>query len=571
MVTPGSVVDAEGFRQWVRRAARELERRRAEIDALNVFPVPDGDTGTNLWLTMTACQKAVEAVRGGDLRELTEAAARGALLGARGNSGVILSQFLRGLARYVSGLRRPAALDGRSMAKALEQAVAVAYEAVIRPVEGTMLTVGREASTWAARAARQPSATAEQVLAAALQGAREALRATPELLPLLKEAGVVDAGGQGLVVLLEAARCTGVLVEGEQGPARSVPVPAAGVVQAAVGTAVPDVHGPGGIVATDLVYRYCTEFVVRGREISAQRLRSQLEPLGDSLLVVGDSALVKCHLHTNHPGQALEVGLRWGELLSVSVSNMQEQNRQAAEARSAAVAANPTVERPQTADGPAAACAVVAVASGHGLAAIFRSLGAERVVDGGRTMNPSTEDLAAAVADVAAPAVVLLPNHPNVLMAAEQVKRLSAKRVAVVPTRSVPQGLAAMLAFRPDQAHEANVRAMQQAAARVRCGEVSHAVRDALVGGHQIRAGDLLGMVEGELVWVGSALEEAVREVARRLLTRGQTLLTLYYGQEVAAERATAIADLLRSELDGVEVELYEGGQPIYHFLLSSE
>ena len=320
-------VDAAAFAGWVSAAARALERHRAAIDALNVFPVPDGDTGTNLWLTMAACRREVARVGGGDLQDLTEAAARGALMGARGNSGVILSQFFRGFARYVATLQRPALLDGRRLARALEQAVTVAYEAVIRPVEGTMLTVGREASARASEAARVPGATVEQVLAAALEGAREALRRTPHLLPVLAEAGVVDAGGRGLVVLLEAARC---VEAGEERADAGQPADADAPAGLPAGSAVGPAHGAGAFVSSGLAYRYCTEFLVRGSGLSTEKLRQELEPLGDSLLVVGDSSLVKCHLHTNHPGRALEVGLRWGELSCVAISNMQEQGREAA-------------------------------------------------------------------------------------------------------------------------------------------------------------------------------------------------------------------------------------------------
>ena len=591
---PGALgaVDAERFTVWVKAATRALERHRAAIDALNVFPVPDGDTGTNLWLTMTACQREVEKANGGDLREVAEAAARGALMGARGNSGVILSQFFRGFARYVATLQRPARLDGRTLARALEQAVTVAYEAVIRPVEGTMLTVGREASARAAKAARSPRATVEDVLAAALEGAREALRRTPDLLPVLAEAGVVDAGGQGLVVLLEAARCVEIGEE-RSGPGQPAAVSTPGG-PPGESAALPG-HGEGAIAVTELTYRYCTEFLVRGSAISAEKLRQELQPLGDSLLVVGDRSLVKCHVHTNHPGRALEVGLRWGELLSVSVSNMQEQNREAAararEAfRSQGVPVNPAGSAPGTSalaalrpgpvpsvDGlrpvkrPLLASAVVAVASGAGLTEIFRSLGAEQVVDGGKTMNPSTEDLAAAVERAGADAVLLLPNHPNVLLAARQVQQLSKKRVLVVPTRSIPQGLAATLAFRSELGPDDNAAAMERAMRRVGSGEVTYAVRDSQLGQHLIRTGDLVGMAEGELVCAGPDLSEVVRQVAARLLTEGRTLLTLYYGQEVTSSQAERVAEHLRQQLPGVEVELYYGGQPIYYFLLSAE
>ncbi|WP_324717682.1 DAK2 domain-containing protein [Carboxydochorda subterranea] len=630
----GGAASGEGreiFLRWMEAGLQALEREKAAIDALNVFPVPDGDTGTNMFLTFSAAWKEVQKDLHGRLRDLVQAASRGALMGARGNSGVILSQFFRGFARSIAAAPPGAPLDGARLAHALEEAAQTAYQAVIKPVEGTMLTVGRAAARWAERAARRPGASLVEVLEAASEGAKIALARTPRQLPVLAQAGVVDAGGQGLVVLLEAA-----LQASRQAPAppaaaaadRSHPAAAAVPRETAEG-AMPG-HEPGGITETYVRYRYCTEFLIMGQGIPQEQVREALLPLGDSLLVVGDPSLLKVHVHTNHPGRALEVGVRWGELLNVSVNNMQEQNRQAArrkkEQRAAALAGPPAEgssrmasqvspgrsgpatppsssgralapqaapvgvrvsdppagnHRPSRAapadlaaranHGATGRVAIVAVVSGDGLKDIFRSLGVEQLVDGGSTMNPSTEELVKAVEASPAAGVILLPNNKNVVMAARQVPAIASKPVIVVPSRNIPEGLAAALAFSGELGLEANAARMERALERVASGEVTYAVRDSHFGDHEIRAGDIVGMADGELVSVGQDVGEVVYQVARRLLGDGKTLLTLYYGREVDRAQAQRLLDTLKGRLDGTEIELYFGGQPIFYYILSAE
>ncbi|HEY8497951.1 MAG TPA: DAK2 domain-containing protein, partial [Limnochordales bacterium] len=578
-----------------------------------VFPVPDGDTGTNMFLTMSAALREVER-RGlqARLEELVTAASQGALMGARGNSGVILSQFMRGLARVLASPRHPGEKGGALMARALREAADTAYRAVIKPVEGTMLTVGRAAARAADRLLRQrPGASLPQVLEAALEGARAALAQTPRQLPVLAQAGVVDAGGRGLVVLLEAA------VRAARGEAEADQAPAAA--GAVAGAAAPSDERPGhgAIAEAEIAFRYCTEFLVRGRDIPQEALREALGPLGDSLLVVGEPDLVKVHVHTNHPGQALEAALQWGELLAISINNMQEQNRQAARRQKAAAAepraaagADPPAG-PRTAlrvkaaarrgyavvaasrnshpagcpavpapaglltparPGPAVREAgVVAVVSGEGLARIFRSLGVDQVVDGGQTMNPSIEELMESVRRSPARGVVLLPNNKNVLMTARQVAEMSEKPVRVVPSRTLPEGLAAALAFREDRSLEANAEQMERACSRVASGEVTYAIRDSRFGDRVIRAGDIVGMANDELVAVGRDVDQVTTEVARHLLQGGRSLLTLYYGHGVRREEAERLAQSLRAALPGVELEVYYGGQPLFFYLLSAE
>ena len=619
------------FVTWIELAVRGLERQRAAIDALNVFPVPDGDTGTNMFLTMSAALREVQRKGpGARLEELVNAASQGALMGARGNSGVILSQFMRGFARALTSPRHPGERGAAVVARALQEAADTAYRAVIKPVEGTMLSVGREAARWAQKAARRPNARLADVLEAALAGAKAALANTPRQLPVLAQAGVVDAGGQGLVVILEAA------VRAVRGETETVPEQAPALASgeaaaqaatravAAVPAAEDVMPGHGAITETTITFRYCTEFLVRGRDIPLETLREALQDLGDSLLVVGEPELVKVHVHTNHPGKALEIGLQWGELLAVSVNNMQEQNRQASQ-KAAAGSRAPAVQRvtaepaaqehaarpsrvevvapPAQAaasanshDGPRSSlpvatvappaglllrgdqrsgsvrqAGVVAVVSGDGLARIFRSLGVDQIVDGGQTMNPSIEELMEAVRRTPAKGVILLPNNKNVLMTARQVAELSEKPVRVVPSRTLPEGLAAALAFREDQSLDANAELMEKACARVASGEITYAVRDSRFGDHTIHAGDIVGMAEGDLVCVGKDVATVTTEVARRLVGDGKSLLTLYYGQGVNRDEAEALAEKLRSSLKGVELEVYYGGQPLFFYLLAAE
>lgn len=616
------------FLTWIELAVRTLERERAAIDALNVFPVPDGDTGTNMFLTMSAALREVQRKgTGAKLEELVTAASQGALMGARGNSGVILSQLMRGFARVLASPRHPGERETALVARALQEAADTAYRAVIKPVEGTMLSVGRGAARSAEKAARRPNARLADVLEAALEGARAALARTPRQLPVLAQAGVVDAGGQGLVAILEAA------VRAARGEAEAVAQPAPPPAPVAAGTQAGErvsptgqaheaMPGHGAITETEVTFRYCTEFLVRGRDIPQETLRASLQELGDSLLVVGDPDLVKVHLHTNHPGKALEIGLKWGELLAISINNMQEQNRQAAQ-KAASTAKAPAVQlaapgrtpagsvaahaRVSVSAEPAPAAAsanshggpgrasqvataaptsllarnkppaptrqtgVVAVVSGDGLARIFHSLGVDRIVDGGQTMNPSIEELMEAIRRAPAKGVILLPNNKNVLMTARQVAEISEKPVRVVPSRTLPEGLAAALAFREDQSLEANAEQMEKACARVASGEVTYAIRDSRFGDQAIRAGDIVGMADGDLVSVGKDVTSVTTEVARRLLTDDKSLLTLYYGHGVKRDEAEALANELRSSLKGVELEVYYGGQPLFFYLLAAE
>lgn len=569
---------ASHFRAALALGVQHLADHREEVDALNVFPVPDGDTGTNMLLTASRALDEVNRTAGDDVGALAQAAARGALVGARGNSGVILSQFFRGFALAAGKL---CDLTPVQLARALRQAAETAYQAVMKPVEGTMLSVGRALAQAAERAARE-TADWQEVARAAMSAALASLARTPEQLPLLRQAGVVDAGAQGLVYLLEglvlvaqAATVTdpGALV------AAAAPAQASSAVvaesEAKSGLPVPrrQEHMVTGITESPIAYGYCTEFLLFGPRVSEETVRQQLSRWGDSVLVVGGGDLFKIHVHTNHPGEVLEFALRSGrEIGEVHVNNMRAQNREAAARNSTGtdgqLRAGTKPDREQVGQ---RACSVVAVAAGEGIARILTSLGVDQVVSGGQTMNPSAQDLLEAIERSPQHQVVLLPNNGNVIMTAKQAAELSSKEVFVVPTRSVPEGIGALLAFRPDLPGGENARLLTSAAGRVRTGEVTYAVRDAANGSQAIRQGDYLGIADGELVSNGPELVSVVTRLLERLVRSASDCITLYYGEGVDAETVKRIEEEARRLVPKGEVDVYYGGQPLYFFYIAVE
>ena len=543
----------------IEAGTERLLANRDAINALNVFPVPDGDTGTNMGLTMRA---AVEEGRQAlapriGVGVMAARIAFGALMGARGNSGVILSQVFRGVARAVEGKDE---VDGRDVVRALAGARDMAYKAVMRPVEGTMLTVVRRAAERAEKVARR-TPTLAAALEEAVKGAADGLASTPDLLDVLRQAGVVDAGGRGLLHILEGMAA---FARGEALPGRDIAEPAAvppGQEMAFLDR-IEELHGLDGS-------GYCTNFVVFGDGIDFDRARADLAAMGGSAVIVGDDRVLKVHLHAANPGQVLEYALALGELDQIRIDNMQAQTRALTAQRQAAAAArhpSPPAE-PQ----PLGTQAIVAVAAGEGLAAALRSLGASGVVAGGQTMNPSIEELLAAVAAAPSEAVILLPNNPNIVATANQVPALAAKRVAVVPSRSVPQGLAALAAFNPGAGEEENVRKMTAALSGVRTIEITQAVRDACIDRVAVAAGQAIGLLDDRLVASG---EDEAAVAAATLLkagTRDAELVTIFAGQGVAPEQVAAIRDVVATNHPGVEIEVLEGGQPHYRFIIAVE
>lgn len=555
--------DGAGLLAAFEAAEATLERHAEAINALNVFPVPDGDTGKNMLLTMRAALESVRSTPDLGAGALATRLARGAMMGSRGNSGVILSQILRGFAR---GLGDAAAFDGPTLAVALREAATTAYRAVQQPVEGTMLTVIRESAEAAERAA-QSGAGLVAVLDATLEAARVSLAKTPELLPRLREAGVVDAGGQGLVSLLDGA------ARYAHGGTPDTAEPPDGAVEA-----------PGDRMVEfmeqheDDEVGYCTNLLIlprEGRQLPFETVRERLLALGASGVVIGDETLLKIHIHTEDPGAVLAEAVRWGEMSQIRIDNMALQVAEVAEGVQAAGGRVAPAAEPSTpAPGGEAAVSgpqIVAVASGAGLERVLRGLGAAGVVSGGQTMNPSTEELLRAVEALPGDEVILLPNNKNVILAAEQVPGLTAKRVAVAPTTSVPQGIAALAAFNFDADLDANVAAMTDVANSVRSGEVTRAVRTATIDGVSVAEGQVIGLVDGKLCCAGETVEAVLREVLERADAGQAELITLYRGADVDEAAGNAMVESLSSHYPDAAFELVDGGQPHYDYLLSVE
>jgi uncharacterized protein len=511
--------------ELARAALASLEASRRRIDDLNVYPVPDGDTGTNLTLTGRGIVEALEASTATDRATVAKELTRAALMSARGNSGVILSQIVRGAAEVLA--------DELDVARALRGASDAAYRAVRRPVEGTMLTIVREL---AEDAERRGGEAVEELLPALVRHGEEALARTPEQLDVLKAAGVVDAGGAGLV---EIVRGISAAVRGEELPSAPVETEELGV---------------EAIHQELSEFRYCTVFVVEGDGLDAAALEVVLDPLGDSLLVVGDRTALKVHVHTDDPGAALSAGIALGTIDRVEIANMHRQ----------------TVAREERlAEELEKACEAVAVVAGAGNRRLFASLGAGRIIEGGQTMNPSTQELLDAIEAAAAPEVVVLPNNSNVVMSAEQAARHASKPVRVVHTDSIPAGLAAMVAYDHGRSAEANVAEMHQALEALSTGEVTVASRDAEIDGVQARKGSYLGLVDGRAVAADESFEAVARAVLDRLLAEPRGVLTLLTGE--AAPSLDGLEDYVRERHPDLEIEVQEGGQPHYPLLVSAE
>jgi len=523
-----------GLKNMLYSARQWLEAHADIVNNLNVYPIPDGDTGTNMVLTMRAVLAQVDQAPDYDVSTIAAAAAHGALMGARGNSGVILSQFLHGLAE---GLQGQATFTATDFARAAQLATVQAYQSVIEPVEGTILTVARAVSDAAQQAAPSKS-DLELFFAEVLRAAKIAQASTPSLLPILKEAGVTDSGGQGLVYLLEGALR---YLQGQ--PVDDAPVDAEAWVRAAVDVA-------------DDTYGYDVQFLIRGSGLDVAGIRDHVDSLGWSTLVVGDERLVKVHVHTEDPGVPLSYGAQQGIVSDVVVENLDEQ---------AQAFAHKSEEVGQIA-------AAVAVASGEGFARIFESLGVNRVISGGPTHNPSVEDLLAAINQIAAPNVVVLPNNSNTILAAQQAQQLVAnKNVAVLPTHTMPQGIAAMLSFNQQVDLETNVQRMTETARQVQTIEVTRVTRDSKFNGFKMKTGDVIGLLDNELVSTGQDADEVSINVLTRLDVDLYEIVTIYFGYNRSLAQAQALADKIVARYPDLDVEVHAGGQPHYYYIISME
>lgn len=540
-----------------------LEKHHDAVNALNVFPVPDGDTGTNMLLTMRSAYKRIETSEENHVGKVAAQLSQGALMGARGNSGVILSQIWRGLAR---GLADKEMFTTQELAEAFRQAADTAYSGVMKPVEGTILTVIRESASEAGDAAKK-SSDLRFLLERVVERAQQALERTPEQLPILKQAGVVDSGGQGLVYILEGMLryVYGQLGEMEMmGQTAVTPTIANAPAQALAAPEDGHVENP-----------YDVQFILLGNNLDVLTVRNTIDAMGDSTVVVGDEQTIKVHVHVKDPGRPLSYGISLGQITDVVVENMQMQMEEIIQAPVASVSRLPTIPALATAvSAPTlepGQIGVVAVAAGPGLAEVFRSLGAVGVVNGGQTNNPSTEEIFQAIQDVPSDKVIVLPNNKNIILAAEAARDLSSKQVAVVPTRTAPQGFSAMLALNPDGELAETAVSMQTAAQQVATGEITRATRSVTLDGVVVNEGEVIGLVNGRLSSANLALTAVLDDVLAGMGLEDREIVSLYYGQDITEAEAEEIAAHIENAYPDVEVELLPGGQPHYFYILGAE
>jgi len=539
-----SSCNGRGLRRALEASTAWLERHVEIINALNVYPVPDGDTGINMLLTMQAALKELNSSPAQSASVVAHAVSYGSLMGARGNSGVILSQLFRGLARSLDKKETFTALE---LAQAMTEASAIAYQGVIKPVEGTILTVAREAAD-AAVAAAEENNDLLYVLERTVTEARDSVARTPSLLQVLADAGVVDAGGQGLFVILDGALR---FMRGEE--VGELPIVEAGI----------ELEAP-----VEEEYGYETMFILKGEDLNIEEIREAIAAMGESVLVVGDSRAVKVHIHSMEPGRPLDYAAKLGTLIQISVENLQEQYQEFVRHRGATVPGHPP---PPPVAEELGDTAIVVIAPGEGLARVFESLGVSAVVPGGQTMNPSTQEILEAIEGLKAEKVIVLPNNVNIIMAARQARELSQKEVVVVPTTAIPQGISAVLAFNYQADLETNAQTMEQAAHGLQTAEITTATRAAQINGLSVEEGEFIGLLDDVLTASGGTLGEVVQEMLRQMQAGEHEIITIYYGEGIAGTEAEKLADEIQVRYPGQDVELVDGGQPHYHYILSAE
>ena len=555
------------LRDAIISASNNLTNQKKAVDDLNVFPVPDGDTGTNMSMSIGNAARELARVDGQSVGEVSKIAASALLRGARGNSGVITSLLFRGFSK---GFKDADEITPENLSAAFKLGVEAAYKAVMKPTEGTILTVARVASEYAEVAANEGKDTLE-VFEAALAGAKDALAQTPEMLPVLKKAGVVDAGGQGFVVILEGMYSVfkdGVVIELKSAVETTPEEEAESETKAR--------NAAGELEEFDINFPYCTEFIVNRDENCDKKpseLRTYLESIGDCVVVVDDEEIIKVHVHTDHPGNAIEKALTFGALVKLKIENMAEQHEQAkkeAEAKKAAQSADRN--EPIKSVAPEKPYGFVSVSAGDGLAALFTDLGADVVVSGGQTMNPSTDDILRAVEATPAETVFVFPNNKNIIMAAEQAIRLATRKVVVIHSRTIPQGVTSMLNFDPDASVEENTIAMTKALDTVSTGQITFAARDSDFDGKKIKEGELLALNNGKITFTETSLETCLVKLTKQLLKKDSAYINLYYGEEVTDRKAQTLYNVIQEKFGSkVEVTLINGGQPVYYFIISVE
>lgn len=546
------------FQEMVQAGATRLNKQAEYVNSLNVFPVPDGDTGTNMGMTIENGAKEVSDRSASTVGEAAGIFAKGLLMGARGNSGVITSQLFRGFSQSVKDKEE---LDGAALAAAFQSGVEVAYKAVMKPVEGTILTVSRGAAIGAKKKAESTN-DAVEVMRAALEGAKTALAKTPDMLPVLKEVGVVDSGGQGLVFIYEGflSALTGEFIASEE--FQATPATMSEMINAEHHKSV-----AGHVATEDIKFGYCTEIMValkQGptyvKDFDYDEFRNYLNNLGDSLLVVNDDEIVKVHVHTEDPGLVMQEGLKYGSLVKVKVDNMRNQHE--AQVEKEERQAKPVEEKEY---------AIIAVVAGEGLADIFIAQGVDYIISGGQTMNPSTEDFVKAVEELNARNIIILPNNKNILMAAQSAAEVIDQPAAVVETKTIPQGLTSLLAFDESKSIEENYERMSASLGDVASGSVTTAVRDTTIDGLEIHENDNLGMVDGKIVVSNPDMMETLEETFAHMLDEDSEIVTIYVGEDGSEELANELAQAFAEKYEDVEVEIHQGGQPVYPYLFSVE
>ena len=546
-------LDGIKFAEMVQMGAHHLYQNANYVDSLNVFPVPDGDTGTNMNLSMTSGAKETEHAASEHIGKTAQALSKGLLMGARGNSGVILSQLFRGFGKFIE---KEATIDAKGFAGAFQAGVDTAYKAVMKPVEGTILTVAREAAKKGVEVA-ETETDIIAVMEAFTAEAKASLDRTPELLPVLKEVGVVDSGGQGLLFVYEGFLAS---LKGEPLPEKN---------DATLDDLINAEHhrAQDFMNTEDIEFGYCTEIMVRLEDekepFNEEQFRNELNPLGDSLLVISDEEIAKVHIHSEQPGSVLSIGQKYGSLIKIKVDNMREQHSAiVGEEHKAPTTAKKVDKHPY---------AIVTIAMGEGVADLLRSIGASYVIEGGQTMNPSTEDIVKAVQEIGAEKVLILPNNKNIVMAAEQAVELLDIDAAVVPTKTIPQGMAAILAFNPEAAVDANKKTMTEAFANVKTGQVTYAVRDTSIDGVEIHKDDFMALAEGKIVLSTPALKDAAEKVITDLVDEDAEIVTVIYGEDTTEEAASELVSFIEENYPDVEVELFDGKQGLYPYIISVE
>ena len=537
-------IDGKQVRNMFVSGANNLKNHKDLVDKLNVFPVPDGDTGTNMSLTISCAIKELNKVEKDDIGQLGKALSKGSLMGARGNSGVILSQIIRGIAQSIDGKEILTSMD---IAKALKNGSDIAYKAVIKPVEGTILTVVRESGEYAIKAAKKEKDLLK-FLEMVIDEANKSLERTPELLKNLKEAGVVDSGGKGLVLIYEG------MYEALKGN----PIKAKDLNDSNVS----EVKQAGTSINTeDIKFCYCTEFILESNSISDTEIRDIMLKYGDSLAVVGDEGIIKVHVHTNDPGLVLQDALKHGQLVTIKIENMKLQHEN--------ILVGDTDEIAQSVEEKE--YGFIATSMGEGLAKIFKDFGVDYIIEGGQTMNPSTEDFMKAIDSINAKNIFIFPNNSNIIMAANQAKELSDKNIIVIPTKNTPQGFTALVNFNADASVEENEQALMESLTMVKSGQVTFAVRDTVMNDVEVKEGNIIGIAESKLMDAGDSVDEITTSLVEKLVDEDSAIITLFYGEDVTEEDANNLRDELEEKFEDLDIELYYGGQPLYYYLISVE